>query len=46
MSRFIVDAMSPDGRFTKEDIEKAMNWLYGHDGVFIRGFFSVEEIVE
>jgi len=42
--KFMVDAMSPDGPITKEDIESAMRWLYNHDGVVIRGIWEVKEI--
>lgn len=44
MSKFLIDIFSPDGEFTKEDIETALKWLMNHDGVAIRGFFDVEKV--
>lgn len=46
MAKFIVDVMSPDGPFTKEDVESAIRWLYNHDGIMIRGFWEVKECQE
>lgn len=46
MAKFIIDISSPDGKFVKSEIEKALAWLMNHDGVAIRGFYSVEEITD
>lgn len=46
MAKFIVDISSPDGKFIKEEIESALNWLMNHNGIMIRGFYKVEEFHE
>jgi len=46
MERFIVEVMSPDGTFTKEEIEKAISKMFndGNEYKYIRGSWSVEQI--
>ena len=44
MAKFEIDIFSPDGAFTKEDIKSALVWLMNHDGVVIRGNYSIKEI--
>lgn len=46
MAKFIVDISSPDGKFQKFEIEKALAWLMNHDGIVIRGFYTVTELKE
>ena len=42
--KFQIEIFSPDGEFTKEEIEGALAWLMNHDGRVIRGIYSVKEI--
>lgn len=44
MAKFIVDIFSPDGEFQEFEIEKALSWLMNHDGIAIRGFFTVTKV--
>ena len=42
--KFEIDIISPDGKFTKEEIELALMWLCNHDGVAIRATYKVKEL--
>lgn len=44
MAKFLVNIISPDGPFTKEEIEQALMWLCNHDGIAIRSIFTVTEL--
>lgn len=44
--KFEIDIYSPDGEFTKEEIESALLWLCNHDGKAIRAMWQVKELGE
>ena len=47
MSKFIVTLICPDGKFTEEEVETAMNNVFHpKPGVVIRGFLEVNEVKE
>jgi Holliday junction resolvase RusA-like endonuclease len=46
MTRFLIEAHSPDGYVSAGEIEDAMRWLQNHDGVAWRGYINVTEIEE
>ncbi len=43
MAKFEIEINSPDRKFLKYEIEKALIWLMNHDGIEIRGSFTVKE---
>lgn len=44
MAKFEIEVFSPDGEFQEFEIEKALMWLFNHDGVAIRGFYKVKKM--